>query len=269
MMANRLQDTVQTAFSAAAGHYATSAVHAQGEDLRRIVQIAALSGRERVLDAGCGAGHTTLALASHAREVVAYDLTPKMLAEVERLAAARGLTSVIIAAGDVEALPFADGEFDWVVSRYSAHHWPNVPHALREFRRVLKPGGCVLVSDIMAPHAPLLDSWLQTLEIIRDPSHVRDHTREQWCDMLYDARFDPQVMAAWMLPLDFAAWVERMATPQAFVALLADLMAGAPQEVRAAYAMTFHMGAHGQRMPDSFSIPGALVLGRRMKGRDG
>lgn len=258
-MTQSLNTAVQQAFGSVAAHYAASPVHAEGEDLRRMIKIAGLTGRERVLDAGCGAGHTALALAEDARAVVAYDLTPAMLAEVERLAAERGRRNVVTRQGDVAALPFADGEFDLVVSRYSAHHWPTPVRALREFRRVLRPGGRLLLSDIVAPPEPLLDTWLQTLEVIRDPSHVRDYTREQWCDMLHDARFDPQVMYGWLLPLDFAAWVQRMATPAERVAALADLMAGAPAEVRTAFAMTFR-----DEVPVQFSIPGALILGRRM-----
>jgi len=142
--------SVQQQFGNAAEKYAVSAVHAQGADLTRMVALAALNGSEIVLDAGCGAGHTALAFAPHCAQVVAYDLTETMLAQVERLASERGLNNVETRQGDVEALPFEDASFDLVVTRYSAHHWPNPAAALREFRRVVKPGGRVLVSDIVA-----------------------------------------------------------------------------------------------------------------------
>jgi len=249
-----LDQAVQQQFGSTAANYATSLVHAQGEDLARMVELARLSGDEQVLDAGCGAGHTALAFAPHAAHVVAYDLTAAMLEQVERLAAERGLHNVETRQGSVERLPFEDGAFDLVVSRYSAHHWGKPAAALREFHRVLKPGGSFILSDIVAPGTPLLDTWLQTIEVVRDPSHVRDHSREQWCDMLDDARFDPQVVHGWMQPLEFEPWVQRIGTPPLFVKALRALFDAAPTEVRAFFAIGADYG---------FSIPGALVVGKR------
>ena len=62
-----------------AANYLTSAVHAQGEDLPVMVDASNLRGDERVLDAGCGAGHTAASFAPHVAEVVALDFTASML----------------------------------------------------------------------------------------------------------------------------------------------------------------------------------------------
>ncbi|MCA9907123.1 MAG: class I SAM-dependent methyltransferase [Anaerolineae bacterium] len=246
---------VKKKFGRAAARYAASTVHAHGGDLTHMVAIAELTGAEAVLDAGCGAGHTALAFAPNVERVVAYDMTPEMLDEVERLAKKRGAKNVVTQGGNVEALPFADGAFDLVVSRYSAHHWAHPLTALHEFHRVLKPRGRFILSDIVAPEAPLLDTWLQAIELLRDPSHVRDHTRKQWCDMLIAAGFDPQVMFGWMLPLEFDAWVKRIDTPPQLVDTLRALFDDAPAEVRAAFTIGLDYG---------FSIPGAVVMGRRI-----
>ena len=63
-----------------------------------------------------------------------------------------------------KTLPFADHTFDWVISRMSAHHWHDVPPALAEVRRVLKPGGRVLFVDIAGIDHPLLDTHIQAIE---------------------------------------------------------------------------------------------------------
>jgi ubiquinone/menaquinone biosynthesis C-methylase UbiE len=246
--------SVQQQFGNVAINYATSAVHASGEDLNRMVQLAELTGTEKILDAGCGAGHTALAFAPHVAEVVAYDLTPSMLDQVNRLASERSITNLKTQQGDVESLPFEDGTFDRVVSRYSAHHWPHPANALSEIYRVLKPGGQFILSDIVAAEDPALDTFLQVVEFLRDPSHVRDHSISQWNSMLREANFAPEVLFTWDLPLDFNSWVARMATPSANVAMIKTLFDGAPSEVRGAMDV----------QPDyRFQIPGALFRGRR------
>lgn len=249
-----LQEAVQAQFGAVAANYASSAVHAQGEDLACMVQAATLRGDERVLDAGSGAGHTALVFAPHVAHVVAYDLTPTMLAQVERLAAERGVSNVETRQGDVQALPFADASFDVVVSRYSAHHWRNPSAAMREFARVLTADGIFILSDIVTYDDPLLDTWLQAIELVRDPSHVRDHSVSQWQTMMGEAGFASEVIYQWMLPLAFDAWVERIGTPAPQVATLRALFAAAPREVRPAFAIEY----------DAFRIPGALMLGKKL-----
>lgn len=253
---DNVQQFVQKQFGSVAENYRTSAVHASGEDLPQMVAAATLSGGERVLDAGCGAGHTALAFAPHVAEVVAYDLTPSMLEQVQQLAAERGVTNVVTREGNVEALPFADGEFDLVVSRYSAHHWGNPTAALREFRRVLKPGGRFILSDIVASDVSVVDTYLQTIEVLRDPSHVRDHSIRQWLAMLTETGFSGEVAFTWRLPLQFDSWVTRIATPEPNVAMLKTLFSIAPGEVRAAFDV----------QPDyTFTIDGALIVARSMQ----
>lgn len=120
-----IKASVQRQFNQVAANYSTSSVHAKGRDLEEMVSAVPLTGREQILDAGCGTGHTALAFAPHVAQVVALDFTEGMLAQGRQLAAERGLSNVEFRLGDVEKLPFAAAQFDLVVSRYSAHHWPH------------------------------------------------------------------------------------------------------------------------------------------------
>jgi SAM-dependent methyltransferase len=112
----------------------------------------------RVLDLGCGGGHVSFNVAPHVREVVAYDLSRDMLGAVAATPRTRGLANIVTQQGRVEALPFADGAFDVVMSRYSAHHWHGFAPALKEARRVLKPGGRAVFADAVSPATGLLDN---------------------------------------------------------------------------------------------------------------
>ena len=246
--------TVARQFGEVAEHYRTSRVHAAGKDLEQLVHLASLRGKEIVLDAGCGAGHTALALAPFAHHVIAVDLSEAMLAQGKILAQARGLANLTFAQEDVEALPYPSATFDLAVSRYSAHHWPHPRQALRELYRVLRPGGRLLLGDIVSYDDFVTDTHLQAIELLRDPSHVRDHTVAQWLTMLTETGFAAQVRYTWPLRLEFTAWTQRMATPPDAVAMLRKLLAHAPTEVRTQL----------QIEPDgSFTLQGALFEGVR------
>jgi SAM-dependent methyltransferase len=235
-----LKQSVQQQFDRVAENYRTSTVHAQGAELAEMVALAALSGQERVLDAGCGAGHTALAFAPHVAQVIALDFTESMLGQVQKLAMEKGLANVETRLGDVEHLPFEDNSFDRVVSRYSAHHWPHPRQALAEFRRVLRPGGQVLLADVVGFDDPTCDTFLNAVELLRDPSHVRDFTPNEWLIFFDSAALAAQIAYRWDLYIDFDSWVQRMATPELNVAMLRSLLAGASAEVREAMQISGH-----------------------------
>jgi ubiquinone/menaquinone biosynthesis C-methylase UbiE len=249
-----VKQSVQRQFGSVAANYVTSSVHRGGPDLDAMLAAAAPRGVERVLDAGCGTGHTALAFAPLVAQVVAVDMTEPMLDQGRRLAAERGLTNIAFRNGDVEQLPFPDASFDIVASRYSAHHYPHPHVAVREFARVLRPGGVFLLVDVVAPDDPTQDTFLNAIELLRDPSHVRDHAVAQWLTMFSAAGLAGQLLDTWPLRLEFEPWVVRMRTPLAAVAQLKALFDGAPSEVRAAMALA-------DDDEYAFSIPVALLRG--------
>jgi ubiquinone/menaquinone biosynthesis C-methylase UbiE len=218
---------VVTQFGARAAAYVESAVHAQGDDLRDLAALVTGHADARVLDLGCGGGHASFAVAPHAGSVTAYDLSEEMLAAVAAEAAARGLGSVSTRRGPAESLPFEDATFDFVITRFSAHHWYDVRAGLAEARRVLKPGGKAAFVDVVAPEPFALDTWLQSVELLRDASHVRDYTVGQWTDFLEDAGFSITTTTARRLRLDFASWIARMQTPAVQTEAIRALQAGA------------------------------------------
>ncbi len=236
-------------FGSRAEAYLKSSVHAQSPDLSDLAALAAGHGTARVLDLGCGGGHVSFNVAPHVREVVAYDLSPQMLAVVARAAAERGLANVTTAEGVAESLPFEAASFDIVLSRYSAHHWRDFSAGLREAARVLKPGGVAGFVDAVSPGTPLLDTYFQAIELLRDCSHVRDYSRAEWEAALAHAGFAPVASRHYRQHLDFAAWVERMSTPEAQVSAIRALQAG----VSAHVTRYFDTGPDG-----SFSIDVAL-----------
>lgn len=221
-------------FGGSAGLYVESPVHSGGDDLKQIAGIAGrLPKTARVIDLGCGGGHVSYAVAPHVGSVVAYDLSAEMVAAVAAEAERRGLANVETARGPAEAVPFPDASFDAVFCRYTAHHWPDVRKGLREARRVLKPGGLAIFEDIVAPEAPVLDTFLQSFELLRDPSHVRDYSVSEWAEIFTQAGFVMTGLTRRRLPLDFSAWVMRQRTPEVQVAAIRALFEVISEDVRA------------------------------------
>jgi ubiquinone/menaquinone biosynthesis C-methylase UbiE len=230
------RQAVNAQFDPQAQAYLTSSAHAQGPDLIRAQALLAqhLPAKAQCLDVGCGAGHLSFAIAPGVARVLALDPAAAMLSVVAAEAERRALRNIEVQAGQVEALPFEDASFCLVATRFSAHHWTRLESGLREMRRVLRPGGYLLLIDIEGSEDALVDTHLQTIELLRDRSHVKNRTPSEWARQLADAGFDVSAHETWPHRLDFTPWVERMRTPPARVALLRELQREAPQEVRQA-----------------------------------
>jgi len=186
----------------------------------------------RVLDLGCGGGHVSLRAAPHVAEVVACDVSDEMLDAVRRTAADRGVDGIRVKRCAAEALPFAAGSFDIVLSRFSAHHWSDLDAGLREARRVLKADGLAVFVDSASPGRPLLDTHLQAVELLRDATHVRNYTADEWLAALARAGFVVTSMRSRTLRIEFASWLARTATSKLHADAIRSLQRHAPAEVR-------------------------------------
>ena len=219
-------------FGAAATGYLASAVHAHGADLIRLTEVTHALNTRAALDVGCGAGHASFAMASAGAHVIAYDISDDMLAVVTKEGAGRGLTAIETRRGPAEKLPFGDAAFDLVATRFSAHHWRDVPSALAEIRRVLKAGGTLIVIDAVAPEDPLFGTVLQTVELLRDASHVCDYRISEWIQMFRGAGFTLPLHDRWTLRMEFDTWIARMHTPEQRVCAIRDVFEHTPEEVQ-------------------------------------
>jgi len=174
--------------------------HSDEEAMRLTLETIGVGPGDRVLDVACGPGIVACELARIARHVTGSDLTPAMLEQARERQRQAGLTNVTWDQGDATALPYADGAFDLVVTRYSFHHFLNPRAALAEMRRVCRPGGKLAVIDVLVE--PEASEAYDRMERLRDPSHVRALTPADYEQLGRELQLEPVASAFYRLGMD-------------------------------------------------------------------
>lgn len=228
-----IKQLAQAQFAGSAERFVASPLHRLGDDLLQMVSLAKLSGTERVLDVATGGGHTALAFSRHAKEVVASDLTPRMLEVAAQFVAEHQQDNVRFVLADAEALPFPDADFDVVTARLAPHHFPSPARFVQQVARVLRPGGRFILDDNMAPEDDELDAFMDRFERWRDPSHVRAHRMSAWrtlCESVGLRITEVTPLAKKVYPFD--EWTERMRLPSQQTRALSDWLLQASAHCR-------------------------------------
>ena len=180
----------QSAWNDRAEAYRTSAVHAGGADLDVVVEMCDPQPGLKVLDVATGGGHVARRLREAGAEVVTVD-------------PAAGMEPDVVA--PAEHLPFPDGSFDVVVTRLAAHHFSSIGDAVGELARV--SNRLVVVDD-----HDYVDEETEQAEKLRDPSHVRSYSADEWRELLGDAGLEVERVESFDMTIDFESWFARTGT---------------------------------------------------------
>ncbi len=246
-------------FGKVAERYRQSADHTEADDRDILLSWLALEPSHTALDVATGGGHTAVSIASRTRRVVASDLTPEMLREAAILARERGRENIDFVAADAECLPFRTASFDRVTCRIAPHHFPDIRAAIAEFVRVVRPGGLVGVIDSVVPEDPALDAFLNGIEKLRDPTHVRSYHLDEWVSFLKEAGLLLlHVSCAWKEHA-FPEWVARTGRPEAVQREVEEMFLSAFPRARE----FFRVRAEGGRIV-SYSDEKGIFVGRKM-----
>jgi ubiquinone/menaquinone biosynthesis C-methylase UbiE len=182
--------------------------------LARIRDAASLARTDRLLDVGSGPGIVSVGLASAARDVIALDLTRPMLDRVRDRAARLGASNVRPVLGSGETLPFGDGGFDCVVARLAIHHFPEPTVVLGEITRVTRPGGRVVIVDVVSSETRDESSLHNALEALRDPSHARMLPRSELVTAIRSAGLRVSSQTTWQKVRRFDEWIRIVDAPE-------------------------------------------------------
>ena len=217
------QSASQQVFGPQAGVYASSQVHADDPSLDAMRDMAARTSGAPVsdmaygwaLDLGTGAGFTAFAMAEFSHHVLAVDPTLGMLQQAQRIALERHLSNVGLSRNVAEALPVAPGSLDLVTTRMAAHHFLDFEVMLDEVRRVLKPGGVLLLADSMAPEDDKVAKWMNDIELRRDFSHIQNRKATHIESLMEDRGLRVSEREFTRIGLRFNDWAARTATSEA------------------------------------------------------
>lgn len=182
-------------------------------DARWVFERLPLGPEDVVLDVAAGTGHAARQLAATARAVVALDATEAMLGQGQARARAEGRDNVVFMRGDAANLPFLDGSFDIVVSRFAVHHFERPEDVVAEMARCTRPGGHVALVDLVADDDPAAAEEQNRLERLRDPSHARMLAAIEIQALLTEAGLEAVDVATRPLERPLAPWLEQAQTP--------------------------------------------------------
>jgi SAM-dependent methyltransferase len=172
------EDSIREEFTHQSRSFGTSPAMTSEETLGALVEAVPEDPTADWIDLACGPGVVSRAMAARVGTVTGVDLTPAMIEEAERRAQEEGIDNVGFALGDVTALDLDDDSFDGAITRLSLHHIPAPARVVAEMARLVRPGGWVVVSDIVADRDRDANAWREEIERLRDPSHWACHTPE-------------------------------------------------------------------------------------------
>jgi ubiquinone/menaquinone biosynthesis C-methylase UbiE len=235
-------ERVRQEFSRQADAFAASAAITDEQLTARLVDAVGPAAEETILDVACGPGIVTAAMARHARQVVAFDLTPEMLAKAEQRCAKAGLTNVLFKEGTASELPFAENAFDGVVTRLAIHHFSEPSRVFNEMFRVLRPGGRLVVADVVSSEDADESALQNAIEVLRDPSHVRMLPCSELVSMVRAAGFALEAEDTWQKPRRFEEWMGIVNDPERVAPLRVIVTALARAGVRAGIGLSLSGG---------------------------
>jgi ubiquinone/menaquinone biosynthesis C-methylase UbiE len=221
----------QQRFSKFALDYVTSAAHASGAELDRLVEIAQPQPDWTMLDVATGGGHTALKFAPMVSQVVASDITHSMLKVAQEFIAGHGIKNIVFGIADAESLPFEDKSFDLVTCRIAPHHFPNCLRFARESDRVLKPGGILLVQDHLVPEDKKSAQYINQFQRTRDPSHNRAFSESAWIYIFQKSGLKIKNTERIIKRHKFLPWAERQGCSQEVIQHLIKMVEDAPDSV--------------------------------------
>ena len=180
-----------------------SPTHREGPDLELLVEWCEPGPEVKALDVATGGGHVARRLREEGCTVITVDPAPGMNPDV---------------VAPAETLPFEDGSFDVVACRIAAHHFEDIGKAVTEMTRVSRR--LLVIEDNV-----FRGEHVEEAERLRDPTHVRCYSEEEWRELVTGAGFEVEQVEYFPRRQSFDAWLARVDTSADDAARIRQLLA--------------------------------------------
>ena len=213
MERNNIKD-IQKAFGEQAQGFDAGNYHlSKSEYQEYMIKKTEPQSSDHLLEVAAGTCICGRAYASHVNHVTCLDATPAMLKVGKKEAEDAGISNITFVKGIAEELPFLDNSFDIVISRLAFHHFVNPEEIFTEMKRVLKPGGKLVLMD-MVPQKEELRAQIDEMEQMRDFSHVKELTTTEMRNLYEKKGMKLLTQECIKVPVSVEAWMELTHTPE-------------------------------------------------------
>ncbi len=151
------------------------------QHLKRILAFLPLKGNMKILDLGVGSGYMSFPIAKKwpGISIIGLDIVEKAL-EINCIKAREEkITNISFITYNGIDFPFAENEFDMVISRYALHHFPDIQKSISEVSRVIKPEGFLFISD-PTPNANDTSRFVDEYMQLKKDGHIKFYTKDEW-----------------------------------------------------------------------------------------
>jgi ubiquinone/menaquinone biosynthesis C-methylase UbiE len=154
------------------------------EHLNLIINCLNITPKSKILDLGTGSGCLAFPISkiNNKSEVIGLDIAVRTLAQNREKASQIGLNNLNFVDYDGINFPFENNVFDYVVTRYALHHFPNIDKTFEEISRVIKPGGMLFISD-PTPNENDSIRFVDTYMQMRDDGHVKFYSKFEFIEL--------------------------------------------------------------------------------------
>lgn len=198
---------VKEQFTRSKDAYITSSTHGNKQDLEHLMSLLEFERNMKALDIATGGGHVAKHVATHVKEVIATDLTEAMIENTAQYLSA--YENITFQVADAEDLPFPTETFDIITCRIAAHHFPHPEKFIQEVARTLKRNGQFLFVDNVVHEDDTYDTFINTLEKMRDNSHVRALKVSEWTKLFSSSKLNIHECFIRKKTLPFKEWSTR------------------------------------------------------------
>ncbi len=201
-------EKIRRQFTRQAEAYARMQQTRDEKSLQLLVALAGVSSSDRVVDVACGPGFLTLAFAEACEHATGVDATEELLNAARREAGRRKIDNVAFVLGDANHLELEDGSFDAASCRAAFHHFPDPGTVLKQMTRVVKPGGKLLIADMLGSTDPEKARYHDRIETICDPTHTRALPEAEFDQLFREAGLEVLHRPTSQIHYDVEEWLE-------------------------------------------------------------